>query len=77
MTKKEEQIAELAYYKFIKGGGQHGNDLNDWLEAEKDHDSLKEFMDRYIYGVKSFTEYLEKCGGNKRILELRNEELLF
>lgn len=36
MIKKEEKIAERAYYKFIERGGQHGKDLNDWIEAEKE-----------------------------------------
>ena len=36
MAKKEEKIAERAYYKFIERGGQHGKDLNDWIEAEKE-----------------------------------------
>ena len=35
---KEELIKEIekeAHGLFIKRNGKHGNDLNDWLEAEK------------------------------------------
>jgi len=30
-----KEIEKKAYELFIKRKGQHGNDLNDWLEAEK------------------------------------------
>lgn len=29
------EIEKKAYELFLKRKGQHGNDLNDWLEAEK------------------------------------------
>ena len=31
-------------------------------------------MNKYIYGTKDFDEYLELCGGMKRMRELRAEE---
>ena len=31
-----EAIAQRAYQKFLKRGRQHGNDLQDWLEAEQE-----------------------------------------
>lgn len=49
--------------------------LKEWLEAEKDGERLKVFMEKYIYGCADFAEYLEKCGGAARITELRKEEL--
>ena len=30
-----KEIEKKAYELFLKRKGQHGNDLNDWLEAEK------------------------------------------
>jgi hypothetical protein len=30
-----KQIAEAAYYLWDKRGRPHGNDMHDWLEAEK------------------------------------------
>jgi glutaconate CoA-transferase subunit A len=50
--------------------------LHQWLEAEKDPEAFGKFLDHYIYSSGSFEEYLEKCGGKKRIRELANEEHL-
>lgn len=50
--------------------------LNEWNEAEKDLSSLDRFLDKYIYSVKDWNEYLEKCGGAKRLAELKSIELL-
>ena len=36
MVKKESKIAEREYYKFLERGGEHGKDMNDWLEAERE-----------------------------------------
>lgn len=30
-----QEIEKKAYELYLKRNGQHGNDLNDWLEAEK------------------------------------------
>jgi hypothetical protein len=29
-----ERIAQRAYEKWVKRGGGHGNDMQDWMEAE-------------------------------------------
>ncbi|MHB8779943.1 MAG: CoA transferase subunit A [Candidatus Geothermincolia bacterium] len=50
--------------------------LKQWLQVEKDEEELKAFLDRYIFGTEDFTEYLELCGGLKRINELRATEHL-
>jgi glutaconate CoA-transferase subunit A len=47
-----------------------------WLEAEKDLSTLQTFLDKYIYGTRDFNEYLELCGGEKRMRELRDLEPL-
>ena len=36
MKNSEKKIAERAYHKYAQKGGKHGNDLADWLEAEKE-----------------------------------------
>ena len=41
MAKKEEKIAKRAYYKYLERGGQHGQDVKDWLEAEKEEGNSK------------------------------------
>ncbi len=48
--------------------------LAEWLRVEKDLGELEKFLDHYIYGVSNFEEYLERCGGLKRIEELRKLE---
>lgn len=50
--------------------------LKQWLEAEKDPEGFAQFLERYIYGVADFDEYLQLCGGLKRMRELRDQECL-
>jgi glutaconate CoA-transferase subunit A len=47
-----------------------------WLEAEREPQQLRSFLEENIYGVKDFAEYLQKCGGLPRMQELRRQELL-
>ena len=47
----------------------------EWIEAEKDPAEFQKFLQHYIYSSRTFAEYLEKCGGKRRIEELRHEEL--
>jgi glutaconate CoA-transferase subunit A len=50
--------------------------LREWLDAETDMDRYRAFVDKHVFGVKDFNEYLEVCGGLPRLQELRQEELL-
>jgi glutaconate CoA-transferase subunit A len=50
--------------------------LRQWMEAEKDLDALRRFLDEYIYGVPDFFAYVQKCGGPARMQELRRQEFL-
>ncbi|MDY6880653.1 MAG: CoA-transferase [Desulfatiglans sp.] len=50
--------------------------LSRWLQAEKDPEEFKRFLDQYIYGVASFEEYLERCGGLAKMRELQRLEAL-
>jgi glutaconate CoA-transferase subunit A len=50
--------------------------LQQWLEAETDMETFRAFLDKYLYGVKDFDEYLSLCGGLSRLKELRAEEVL-
>ena len=34
-TPTYEQIAEAAYHRYLQRGGHHGNDFDDWLDAER------------------------------------------
>ncbi|MCI0458648.1 MAG: CoA transferase subunit A [Gemmataceae bacterium] len=50
--------------------------LKAWMNAERDLDTLRAFLERYIYGVKDFAEYLQLCGGLPRLQALRQQEFL-
>lgn len=50
--------------------------LAEWMEAERTPAGLAAFLDRYIYGVETFAEYLELKGGERRMAELRALEPL-
>ncbi len=47
-----------------------------WLKAERDLGTLREFLDHYVYGVRDFHEYLQRCGGLERLQQLRRQEFL-
>jgi glutaconate CoA-transferase subunit A len=48
--------------------------LRRWLEVEQDLDALRQFLNEHIYGVDSFSEYLQLCGGLDRLQQLRQQE---
>src|SRR5438874_1764772 len=50
--------------------------LRYWLEAERDPDAYRRFLDEYVWNVKDFAEYLQRCGGLPRLQELRRQEFL-
>lgn len=48
--------------------------LKAWLDAEQDVEAYRAFLDKYLYGVDCFEDYLEICGGEERLAELRRLE---
>jgi glutaconate CoA-transferase subunit A len=50
--------------------------LRAWLEAECDLEGYRGWLEKYVYGVKDFADYLNLCGGLPRMQELRRQELL-
>ncbi|MCI0639451.1 MAG: CoA transferase subunit A [Gemmataceae bacterium] len=50
--------------------------LKQWLHVQQDLDSFKAFLEKYLFGVRDFHEYLQLCGGLPRLQELRRQELL-
>jgi glutaconate CoA-transferase, subunit A len=50
--------------------------LADWLRVEKDPEEFAKFLDHHIYGVSSFEEYLDRCGGLSKLKELQALETL-
>jgi len=47
-----------------------------WLEVEADGTAYRQFLEEYLFGVRDFAEYLQKCGGLPRLQELRRQEFL-
>jgi glutaconate CoA-transferase subunit A len=41
--------------------------LAEWLAAEKDPAAFAAFLDKYIYGVDTFEEYLQRAAGKDRL----------
>jgi glutaconate CoA-transferase subunit A len=50
--------------------------LREWLANDSKPETLKPFLEKYIYGTKDFAEYLELCGGEEKIKTLRRKEFL-
>ncbi len=48
--------------------------LKAWLDAERDVEAYRVFLNKYLYGVDCFESYLEICGGEERLAELRRLE---
>ncbi len=41
--------------------------ISEWLDMSKTDEGLKQWLDKYIYNVKDFDEYLEICGGKEKM----------
>ena len=50
--------------------------LAEWLAVEKNPEEFAKFLDKYIYNVSCHEEYIELCGGLKKLRKLRAEETL-
>lgn len=48
--------------------------IAEWLSLSKTDEGVKQYSDKYIFGVKDFDEYLEVCGGLKKIEFLKRRE---
>ena len=49
--------------------------LKVWMAVEADEAQYDAFLEKHIYGVSHFSEYLTRCGGEERIAILRAQEL--
>ncbi len=47
-----------------------------WMRAEADENEYRSFLEKYLFGVRDFGEYLQRCGGPSRLQELRRQEFL-
>ncbi len=49
--------------------------LQEWLAAEANPDEYGRFLERYLFSVRDFSEYVERACGPERFAELRRQEL--
>ena len=47
-----------------------------WMDVEKDPAAFAQFLEDHVFGVRDFAEYLDLCGGLKRLQALRQREFL-
>ena len=50
--------------------------IGEWLKLSKTDEGVKEYLDKYVFGVETFEEYLELIGGVKKLNYLRRLEFL-
>lgn len=50
--------------------------LKEWLQVERDADTFKSFLEKNIFGVAQFSDYLQLRGAPHKLRELRRRELL-
>jgi len=48
--------------------------LRRWLQVEKDENAFRDFIEEYILHTRDFEEYLQKCGGQPKLEDLRRQE---
>lgn len=49
--------------------------LRQWLIAEEQPSAHEAFLKKYLFDCQDFAEYLNLCGGQERLIELRRQEL--
>jgi acyl CoA:acetate/3-ketoacid CoA transferase alpha subunit len=50
--------------------------IGEWLRLSRTDEGVAEYLDRYVYGVRDFAEYLELIGGQEQLEYLRQVEHL-
>jgi len=50
--------------------------IAEWLALSKTEEGVRQYSDKYIFDVKDFDEYLEACGGLKKIAFLQKREAM-
>jgi acyl CoA:acetate/3-ketoacid CoA transferase alpha subunit len=48
--------------------------IREWLTLSQTEAGTQEYLDKYVFGVRDFGEYLERVGGVKRMSELKRVE---
>ena len=48
--------------------------IAEWLELSKSCEGVSEYLEKYVFGVKDFEDYLTLCGGVKKLNYLKRRE---
>jgi acyl CoA:acetate/3-ketoacid CoA transferase alpha subunit len=48
--------------------------VSEWLRLSKSDDGVREYLEKYVYSVDSFSQYLKLIGGEKKLRRLENIE---
>jgi len=50
--------------------------IAEWLNLSKTQEGVDSYLNRFVFGVDSFNEYLKLCGGTKKLNYLKRREFL-
>jgi len=50
--------------------------IAEWLKLSASEEGVEKYFDKYVFGVDSFEDYLELCGGKKKLNYLKRREFL-
>jgi acyl CoA:acetate/3-ketoacid CoA transferase alpha subunit len=50
--------------------------IAEWLNLSQTQHGVERYFDKYVFGVDSFTDYIELCGGKKKLDYLKRREFL-
>jgi len=50
--------------------------MAEWLRLSKTEQGAQQYFDKYVHGVKDFSQYLELIGGKKKLNQLQRIEHL-
>ncbi|MFW6104828.1 MAG: CoA transferase subunit A [Candidatus Bipolaricaulota bacterium] len=48
--------------------------ISEWLKLSKEPDGIEKYLNKYVFGVENFEDYLEIVGGEDKIEQLRDIE---
>jgi hypothetical protein len=52
------------------------NHIREWLTLAKTPEGAQQYLEKYVFGVTDFAEYLEKVGGLRKMFQLKQVEQL-
>jgi acyl CoA:acetate/3-ketoacid CoA transferase alpha subunit len=50
--------------------------IAEWLNLSRTQEGVDEYLNKFVFGVESFDDYLKLCGGTKKLTYLKRREFL-